>query len=328
MGLIPPRKTTGFPEPPGGSPATSGTSGTPPAGTERPKRPVIVLLDKFKALELDLDGDGVPDESHGNAIRNMVRKTLPHATLESHDIGDLNATGYTQLLQKLKKKMDTGHQIDAINVSIGTMVNNRFTTLKDLSTFTGLTLTNDNVKDNLGRIRQVLAQKAANMKANIKDSGNPVDQAMLESWSVIQAMDIVTQAHPTKFYIAAGNEPESFNLLTLASNAIVVGGMNGAGKKLPNLTQNSLVSRYFHAETQVKPVYQNDTFLGFNYTGKAKDALATDIPKAKLSTFQNQPQRPTGPETFPNVQFTGTSIAVPLAIAQDMLKQFPQASAQ
>jgi hypothetical protein len=220
------------------------TGTTPYFGFQAPKR--VAVVDDFGAKSVDIDGDAVPDLSHGETVSRIIRgfrrgvEVVPfNLDFEGADTLEDNrnklATQFQDLFERISAKKE---RFDAANLSIGSDIAYDEVRFED-----GRQLTPGNLAGH---------------------SDELVTWAYTSSpyrYKVLEALDGVLRL--TKLYLAAGNSGDThFSFNSVLEGQTTVGATSAKGNKLPYSPTNNLVSRYEQGTFGIVKVAD-----GFDITG-------------------------------------------------------------
>lgn len=341
--------------PSGGTPAFPGFPGVPsgpPSGMpfylpdlppralpDRPvtfkKAPTIAIIDFFTTPSIDLNGDRIPDITHGVAVGLQVKSRIPNAKLLAFDaeadvkpkktvladplefslqprvsFDERRNAIYASLLNQIKrvdKLAAKGQPIDAVNISLAPAEMGESISVDHLATITGLPLTQDNLKENQAKIRGALKELYENRDRTWLTDAQKHYSKM---WPLVEGLDKLT-ARKIPVYVAAGNVTNEVNILGLAKDVKFVGSEDERGIKSQFSADNSLVNRRALGEYEASPIDDGKKVIGFDITGD--DVL--DIP-ATLVSNRGEVRFP-----FHMRAVRGTSYASPTALARDLVKK-------
>ena len=260
----------------------------------------IAVIDGFTNKRIDFDNDGIGDLSHGDMIVRFLEEGLPNAEIVKFDLENPDiplevwriGPGYILkiLLNRIINEIENGNNYDAINISIShsKVYKNESEKKSRIRIFrkrkktiepTFLILTPDNLLSRRNLIKSEL------------------DYLTMSCITLIEKLNRIG----CRVYIAAGNQgKEAFNLLNLATGAINVGALNEDGTISEISSNNVLINRWARS---VFPVCKTEN--GIDFTGDG----TTDIFYHDLSAAG---------ENLINNLIGGTSVAVPIAIVEDL----------
>lgn len=241
------------------------------------KKPVVAVIDNFKAKSMDIDGDFIPDLSHGKVVNTVIKGNYKKANIIAFDVATKGADGKIFISTKklgnafknIANRIDKGERIDSVNVSLGGSVN-----IKTMGNAIGKDLTRGNILENRGSIRNILKNPDKKFFPNPKTVKwfREVDTALTN-------IERVTQKG-VKVYISGGNDgPHEFNLFNLAKGTVNVGATDALGTKMGYTADSKLINRFAQGTKSITPVYKKNILEGYDLTGKGK----VDIPVNKTS---------------------------------------------
>lgn len=187
------------------------------------KTPTIIVIDEsFTKPDIDIDGNGSPDVSHGRAVANIIKTTLPDAQIHEFELKD-------DFVKAIDKLIASGVRPDAINLSITTWDKDKgeATTIPRLAEITGLPLT----RQNLGKYKKEIHEKLdALLKADPKTLTKR-EAAYAATWEFSKKIQALTR-HNIPIYIGAGNDgTDQINLTSLVDGTTTVGAKHWWGIK-------------------------------------------------------------------------------------------------
>lgn len=257
----------------------------------------VYVLDLFKYKTEDIDGDSLPDVSHGELTVAMLKNNNPKIQVKTKDcskINDPNAYDSNKLLanlEKIYKSAENGEKIDGINISLSCNIDyEEINSAKNLKKEDIITPENVNEKTSL--IKDRLYHSA--------DSRNN------QACKIIKMIEKIAQKN-IPVVIAAGNHFNSFNALGLAKGATVIGGTH-KNTKCSLLSINNTVDDWEEAIKFSKPIKRaNDKIVGYDVTNNGK-----------LDFFVEEMSSQSG-EKKDSTLFGGTSFAAPCYLNKILL---------
>lgn len=339
-----------------GGPVTDKPSQATPRNTEKPKQPppalkrnpTVAVIDFFHEKSTDLNGDFFADVPHGQVVEAHIKSYLPTARFIEKAMdkqepvrNDSLLPDGTQLVkpservilaesrQRMREhlaslaKPSPENPIDAVNISLTTlqMKNNRanYFTYQDVSEAMGFPITPDNIAEHRIKLKDQMKDWAQCPAPEVLD---PVQREMSNYWSTIQGLEAVT-AHKIPVYIAAGNDPKTLNLYTLADGVQAVGALDDDRKHASFTSNNTLVKRFERGTFTAMPVTQYGLEIGFDVTDDGKVDFGRELVSNNVATEGLQMLG-----TFlRGSQFkavNGTSFASPQALGKDLLHALRQ----
>jgi hypothetical protein len=268
--------------------------------------PNVVVVDQTSIPKagIDIDGDRTPDTAHGTIVGQFIKTTLPDANVSTVELPDFEPASLVAAFNGVAQRIDRGEKVDAVNFSAQT-----FDTIPDLAKATGLPLTQDNLAQFKGEIRNRLKILSQNPTA----FGGTKDQVerMTQFVPVLESLDRLTERN-IPVYVAAGNDGKNqINLFTLVNNAKVIGATNAQGQKTDYTADNSLITRFTRGDFPVVPIRNAaGQVTGADFTGDNKQDIDANSLSGKGRTFAA------------DQQVSGTSFATPKALAEDLRNRF------
>jgi len=191
--------------------------------------PEIVVVDSFNRKITDINGDGIPDLSHGKFCKTVIKSVLPKAHVTNYRVagykghtGDENMSSVVANFHKIAEKIKNGGKVDAVNFSFGIVK-----TFDELSKYLKTNITRQNVNEHVEEIKNWLQTLNKPENKGLVKEFDSNHQGIKDIHKAISSIEEVT-SQGVPVYIGAGNSgPESFNLYTLANKSISVKAMNG-----------------------------------------------------------------------------------------------------
>lgn len=254
----------------------------------------IAIIDNFKGKYVDVDGDKIPDISHGEAVENLFKTKQPNAEIIRYDVGsDTDASQVStdklaSAYEDLSQRIEGGEKIDGVNMSVSTDTRigffNRFT--KKPVTAENISKKEDEIKNSSGYDNMSQTTGRKNVLSNMEK--------------------VTSQGVPV--YVAGGNNgPGYFNEYGLAKGVTQVGGTGLNGNIHPDSADNSDIKKYAQGEFEIKSIKDAaGKITGYDYTGDGKIDLSAEDASSKGAS------EPKGAKIF------GTSFSSPLALSEDV----------
>jgi len=239
--------------------------------------PLVAIISNFDQKVIDIDGDNIPDLSHGDTISRIVKSFYPDIKIQELKIknnkdGSFNMTEPILRLKELANAIDNEEKIDAVNISLGQEI--EINTLREC---TGLPLDRENLKDYKTQIRNWLKNPSIPFAPKaILDLQHPgKSDRLIQEFKVFnQAIEAIEQItnKGIPVYISAGNEgSEYFNILALAERSIPIGAQDSKGIKESFSADNSLINRFEQGIYNISPITdKNNLTTNYDLTGDNK----------------------------------------------------------
>lgn len=262
------------------------------------KRINVHVIDGFSQDRVDIDGDFLPDVSHGFVTSKIIERELPNANVYKHNIhNDSNSLPdwekVDSVLSLLLKKVESKEHIDAINMSIGIDVPYDNFSKEVL----GGKLKPKNLKKNRLALRKLLKNDSSKY---IVDKLGMIRVSLIDS--VLTKLDTFAKKG-TKIFIASGNEHNSsFNILTLGDGVYSVSAKHSNGGCSNYSNNNSITNRWGNGDIHI--VKTKD---GYDITGDGKTDIKYNETTCPFKT------------TASNLE--GTSFAAPRGLCDEFKKQ-------
>lgn len=317
------------------------TPSTPHPALQPAETPRFIIVDAFGKRSLDLNGDGQPDISHGEAVSAQVTSRIPQATLERVDTGlgnlspaaqrlfeaaldpavqknaftrmlaKVTATDLTDKLNGIADQARRGLPVEGVNMSLSPRPED--TSIQDFERWAGMPLTLEN-QPKLKAKLAALAQTVKAPQAKVSD----YEYQLGHYYQVTQALENLAQ-QGVPVYIAAGNEgPDSFSVYSLAKRVTTVGEKDFE-EIVPWSPNNPFVDIYARGFYNAEPIEDEKSgrLVGYDLTGDQKpDTLAEAV--SNHGQFFPRDKAKTGSTRLP---LYGTSFASPTAMAEDWLRR-------
>jgi hypothetical protein len=248
----------------------------------------IAVVDNFDSKTIDIDGDNIPDLSHGEVVERYLKAENPNVQINRFEVaidlatGNIENASLVQALEQVKKQMDSGEKFDAVNMSLAYEV--------DLS--------------NQGSVTSAsIGEAESELRAYLFDENNSLTADQQELKDRIEAIEKIT-AGDVPVYIAAGNEGRNnYNTLGLAHGTVQVGALNAYGDTL--YARNSDVKQYEQGEYIVGPTFEGDSDIVSGYD--INEDGVKDVDTSEVSGHGKL-------ELYPTI--TGTSFSTPTALSK------------
>lgn len=270
----------------------------------------VAVVDKFtgnkEANYIYVDDDKKPDLFHGDLVAEYIENG--GNKIKTDKIEAKNTT--EEMNQKLQKIADKDYKnYDAVNISLSCTIK-----YSDVAKDLGVE----------GVTPATLAEKRSEIIYGLATSAQYND-----TYKSIRNIEKIVK-NGTPVYVAAGNESDSFNALTLAKGSVSVGGIEtdgpNKGKPIKEYSQNTEIDLYYPGKYRVSKVNSKDNFLfgransvdkqqpqieedyfdiGGGIKGGSVGKGAVLIPVKKMSSDK------------PSKTVNGTSFASPNAITED-----------
>jgi hypothetical protein len=284
---------------------------------------VVAVIDDFNTRLFDLDQDGTPDLTHGEVILRQLKSHLPGTTFLKLDIGNVAGRDLYKRLEdgsidspqernrllhenmetifeQLNRRLDEGERLDAVNLSLGSVYDIEMMTLQTVSEVTQVPLSKENAPQKLGEVRQQLFNLA-------KHPHQEERQAYYASYvPLLKGIEGLTK-RGVPVYVPSGNQPDEVNPFGLARGAIQVGARDKEGELLPFSANHGMVQRFARGTFSARPVEGGYDLTG---NGQAEVSFAEVSGKGSDGNSQQSP-----------LEISGTSFAVPTALAEDLQRK-------
>lgn len=248
----------------------------------------IAIVDNFSSKIVDVDGDNIPDLSHGEVVERYLKAENPAVIITRFQIdidtksGNIDNASLIKALGDVKKQIDSGEKFDGVNMSLAYEID--LDTLKDLS------------PANITKAEPVLRERLFN-------SSKKLNKDQQELKTRIEAIESITQSD-VPVYIAAGNNSvHSYNTLGLAKGTTQVGALGICGDTL--YARNSDVQYYEQGEYIVGPSFEGDSEVVTGYDIN-EDGIQ-DVDKNEVSGKGKY-------EYYPTIK--GTSFSTPIMLGK------------
>lgn len=252
------------------------------------------IIDSYSQKTVDVDGDKIPDTSHGEVVEKVIRDRHPGVKISRYDTASdkykhaLDQKKTMNALDDIYDRIKSGEHFDGVNLSASSDVR-----IKSLNRYTDPDhpISKDNISENEAKLRN-----------------NDRYKSNLEYWKtdkVINKLEKVT-SEGVPVYTAAGNDgPKNYNQYGLAKGVTQVGALGVDGKKHPSSADNSDVKRWAQGEVEIKSVKDSSGKIkGYDYTGDGKMDISADKTSGKGKTFKPK-------------KIFGTSFSTPKALSED-----------
>jgi hypothetical protein len=269
-------------------------------GTLPPRRFRVAVIDDFTTPHREgLCTQGTRTMTHGTVVESLLRSLLPNqveilrmAPKPSQANGRLNSvTALIPLLKDLLNQLKKGVQLDAVNLSTGTVVS-----YNALSHLCQMLIT-----------RQTVHDERSDLLEEIRD--NPQLSHLATG---LRLLSEIAKRVPT--FIGAGNRAYDFNCLLLPKEVHGVGSQDVWGRKSIHTADHGLITTWALGEYPVLPVHEGDRLVGYSLFGDEQ----VDLPLSQ-TTVVDPPQPPKETVTIQGKQanlLAGTSLASPTALAR------------
>lgn len=218
-----------------------------------------VVEDGFEVKEIDVDGDGKNDLSHGEFICRLIKSLNPNATVIpfkfGHNLTDEQFYRRYDGLVKFLKKMKP----DGINRSIGMPIS-----YVNVNFFSSIDLNKGNFKDNLEVV-----------KVKTKKNNDPASNFIK---FITSKLEEITKSG-LKLYNSGGNKGDDyFNAECLAEGVQVVGSTD-AQKNLLQCSADTGTMKFAQGIYDISEVKDDQgNVLGYDITGNGKvDIKAEEV---------------------------------------------------
>ena len=213
----------------------------------------IAIVDCFKNKIIDIDGDNIPDMSHGAFIDRYAKTCIPSLKTDKFDVETFRKKEFStekliNAFYKIAKKIKDGKKYNAVNLSLGNEMQ-----INDMSLFTNFydpkTIDTDNVRD----YKEELSDHYKSMNNRTNSLFNEIFRKNKPGNELSSIEEVTKQKVPV--FVAAGNESSnSFNVYSLADGVTTVGGEDKTKSRVDYLAQNTLVDRYEKSYLNIKAV--------------------------------------------------------------------------
>lgn len=265
---------------------------------------VVAVVDDFRTPYLDLDGDGKPDQPHGQVVSYHVRDENPFAQTVPFDINNnpelirkkatepdykkriqLNGQFYDDTFQAVAKRMNKGEQTDGVVMSLLPTLfsedgKDEIITLKHLTQLMGEPITAENIGPKKDAIREKLT--VLSKRLGEKDLSTLDYQYGTIGKQLLALEENITE-NPKKsvpVYLSPGNTPDTVNLLGFAKGTRLIGSVDAKGNPVMTSPTYSLIHGTAQGHFSVMPVADAaGNTVGYDINGDGKH----DIPAHLLS---------------------------------------------
>ena len=218
-------------------------------GDQKSDRPFrVAFVDNFSTKDVDINGDGVPDLSHGDVVVRTARAFNPDIEPIRFDVGvtpdDSAQQGHVKKLIQLHRLcrgiVDGNKPVDAVNMSV---------------------ISEMRLADITGPSSQpVDAQSIVQVRPLLVNAMLELNQ-LARYWTLRLMEGLVESGVPV--YVSAGNSGKDyFAVENLAQGVTNVGATNAKGEKTPYTGDNGLVNRFAQGTFNITP-----TAEGFDFNG-------------------------------------------------------------
>lgn len=245
--------------------------------------PCFFVVDEFQKREIDVDGDGVADLSHGEVIELVIQSRAPGVKINRMELplGVFRGAGLNHLdkyFREILQFLDQGGKCAGVNLSLSSGVR-----------FIDARINNDRTTP------ENIFQRRDAVKSHLASWYN---ERKLGPWKeAIEAIEVVAKRCPV--YVGAGNDGnQKLNSLTLADGVHNVGAVDAQGVKTYFTPTHSLIHRFARGVLAVHKVAG-----GYDLTGSGRaEVLDQQVSggKSKLEYFTDKPLSET---LMPEAQF-------------------------
>lgn len=209
------------------------------------KPSIVAVVDKYTGDQKEngilIDDDEKPDIYHGDLVTEYIKSGGKNITTQRIDAKETTET----LSKRLKSVADGEYQdFDAVNISLACNIK-----YSDVAQTLGVD----------GVTPATLADKRSEIIYGLATT-----EGYNDIYQSIRHIDKIVK-NGTPVYIAAGNESDSFNALTLAKGSVSVGGLEtdgpDKGKPIKEFSQNTEIDLYYPGKYRVNKVSSKDNFL-------------------------------------------------------------------
>lgn len=261
-------------------------------GKSKNSHKTVAIVDNFEAITEDIDGDGIPDVSHGEVVENFLRSANPDVEVIRYDVSENKKTkgGSAKKIKKsfedIAKRIKNGEKIDGVNLSMGNTEK-----ISTLNRWIKGKINNNNIDKKEDAIRDSLYWKMNGIE------------------STLESIEKVT-AEGVPVYTGAGNDgAEYYNTFGLAKGVTQVGSTTQSGNPYLNSGDNSDVKRWEQGVYNVKAIQdKSGKVLGYDYTGDGKIDLSVE--RGSNKNYD--------PKKMGWKDIMGTSFASPKALGEDI----------
>jgi hypothetical protein len=206
---------------------------------------IACIIDDFHTKNVDIDGDGIPDLSHGEVVSRYAIAQNPDLQVLQFDVKEVSVES---VLAAFQQAQQNGH-CDAVASSVSF----------DLPIQNLDGATPDNISD-----------KKLGLLGMLDKSKNPKEQQLYELLSILSDFSEDRIA----VYLAGGNSgPDTLNLNTLAIRTYNVGATDQKGEHEPYSANNSLINRWAQGTYAVRKLPG-----GYDISGHGKpDVLDSEV---------------------------------------------------
>ncbi len=255
------------------TPAAAKAAGAAPKVEAKVLR--FAVVDSFQQKKVDLDGDAIPDVSHGEAVTRYVSSAVEsHGKNAVFETFDKNKKDVASQFDDLASQIRGGKLFDGINVSLTLPVPVVGKDGQVKKSASGEPVWGPANPANVSRLVYMKEpQKQAALEKAIKNGDLTADQKRdivnvfmgLPSFSSFDNLAKAAEEKGIPLSLAAGNTKEELNLFSLLPSVTAVGSLNANGK------ESAYSSRSTHVTAHAQGVYNSRTVAGgFDITADGK----------------------------------------------------------
>lgn len=263
-----------------------------------PAKKNVAIVDEFKTKTIDLDGDNVPDISHGHLVETYLKASNPNVKVDRFQVDyndpkkqNFNNKDVLNAFEKVYQKIENGEKYDAVNLSMGSNYD-----ISNLQKTVNKGINNKNINQFKPQIKDYVSKNLPEVNKNISS---------LEK--------ITSKGVPV--YVSAGNDKAShYNLLGLANGTKAVGSSDHKGNVSGFSANNNDISNFEKGEYFLRTTKDsNGNINGMDVNNDGKP----DIPVSILSDSKAKKGPLFGSGPIKDVStVNGTSFSAPVAIAR------------
>lgn len=244
----------------------------PPAYKPPTGPPCFFVVDEFKTREIDVDGDGVGDLTHGEVVERVIQSRAPGVKVNRMEVSPEVLQGESFLkhlgerFREIRQFLDQGGNCAGVNLSLAhellffwPLINNDVTT-------------SENIVERRDAAKEYFAHSINCGSRYWKEA--------------VEGMEAIAKRCPV--YLSAGNNGNTMlNTLTLAEGVHKVGAVDAQGEKTHFTASHGLINRFAKG---VLAVHKVDG--GFDLTGSGRaEVLDQEVSggKSRIEQFIGRP---------------------------------------
>lgn len=231
----------------------------------------VAFVDNFSTRDVDINGDGTPDLSHGDVVVRTARAFNPDIQPVRFDV-DIKPTdtvhqGHVKKLLQLHRLcrgiVDGDQPVDAVNISV--------TQEMGLASIAG------------PGGKPIDAQSIVQYRRTLIDAMRDLGQ-LARYWTLRLMEGLVESGVPV--YVSAGNSgKEHFTVENLAEGVFSVGATNAQGKKATYSGDNALVNRFAQGTFNITRTNDGFDLNGDGVSEVLNEEIATPTATSEAERF-------------------------------------------